>query len=127
MRLLIDTHTFLWFIQDDPNLSDRAASLLESDANLLLSTASLWEIAIKVNLQKLTLPDVYETFIPDQIQINSIEILPIEIKYLAVAVKLPLHHRDPFDRLLISQAIAEQIAIVSIDKKFDSYNVDRLW
>jgi PIN domain nuclease of toxin-antitoxin system len=64
MKLLIDTHTFLWFIQDNPNLSDYAASLLESDADLLLSIASLWEIAIKVNLQKLTLPDAYETFIP---------------------------------------------------------------
>jgi PIN domain nuclease of toxin-antitoxin system len=62
MKLLIDTHTFLWCIHDDPNLSDRAASLLESDADLLLSTASLWEIAIKVNLQKLTLPDAYEIF-----------------------------------------------------------------
>jgi PIN domain nuclease of toxin-antitoxin system len=127
MKLLIDTHTFLWFIHDDPNLSDRAASLLESDADLLLSTASLWEIAIKVNLQKLTLPDTYEIFIPHQIQINSIEILPIEMEHLAVAVKLPLHHRDPFDRLLISQAIAEQIAIASIDQKFDSYAIDRLW
>jgi PIN domain nuclease of toxin-antitoxin system len=127
MKLLIDTHTFLWFIHDDPNLSDRAASLLESDADLLLSTASLWEIAIKVNLQKLTLPDTYEIFIPHQIQINSIEILPIEMEHLAVAVKLPLHHRDPFDRLLISQAIAEQIAIVSIDQKFDSYAINRLW
>lgn len=127
MKLLIDTHTFLWFIHDDPNLSDRAALLLESDADLLLSTASLWEIAIKVNLQKLTLPDAYEIFIPHQIQVNSIEILPIQISHLAVAVKLPLHHRDPFDRLLISQSIAEQISIVSIDPKFDSYAVDRLW
>jgi PIN domain nuclease of toxin-antitoxin system len=127
MKLLIDTHTFLWFIHDDPNLSDRAASLLESDVDLLLSTASLWEIAIKVNLQKLTLPDAYEIFIPHQIQINSIEILPIQMSHLAVAVKLPLHHRDPFDRLLISQSIAEQTPIVSIDQKFDSYAVDRLW
>jgi PIN domain nuclease of toxin-antitoxin system len=127
MKLLIDTHTFLWFIHDDPRLSDHAALLLESDADLLLSTASLWEIAIKVNLQKLTLPDPYEIFIPHQIQVNSIEILPIRISHLAVAVKLPLHHRDPFDRLLISQSIAEQISIISIDQKFDSYAVDRLW
>jgi PIN domain nuclease of toxin-antitoxin system len=74
----------------------------------------------------LTLPDAYETFIPQQIQLNSIEILPIEMGHLAVATKLPLHHRDPFDRLLISQAIAEQIAIVSSDQKFDSYAVNRL-
>lgn len=127
MKLLIDTHTFLWFIQDDPNLSSHAVSLLESDADLLLSTASLWELAIKVNLQKLILPDAYETFIPQQIQLNSIEILPIAIAHLAVAAKLPLHHRDPFDRLLISQAIAENVPIISIVKKFDSYAVNRLW
>ncbi|MEB3293320.1 MAG: type II toxin-antitoxin system VapC family toxin [Synechococcales bacterium] len=127
MKLLIDTHTFLWFIHDDPKLSDHAVSLLESDADLLLSTASLWEIAIKVNLQKLTLPAPYEFFIPRQIQVNRIEILPIQISHLAVAVKLPLHHRDPFDRLLISQAIAEQMSIISIDQTFDRYAVDRLW
>jgi PIN domain nuclease of toxin-antitoxin system len=127
MRLLIDTHTFLWFIHDDPNLSDQAASLLESDADILLSVASLWEIAIKVNLQKMALPDAYEVFIPQQIQINSIEILPITIAHLNVAVKLPLNHRDPFDRLLISQAIAEQMSIISIDKQFDRYAINRLW
>jgi PIN domain nuclease of toxin-antitoxin system len=127
MKLLIDTHTFLWFIHDDPNLSNYAVSLLESEADLLLSTASLWEIAIKVNLQKLTLPDAFEIFIPQQLQANSIEILPIQVSHLAVAVKLPLHHRDPFDRLLISQSIAEQVSIVSIDKKFDCYTVNRLW
>jgi PIN domain nuclease of toxin-antitoxin system len=88
---------------------------------------SLWEIAIKVNLQQLALPDAYEIFILHQIQVNRIEILPIQISHLAVAAKLPLHHRDPFDRLLIAQSIAEQISIVSIDQTFDSYAVDRLW
>jgi PIN domain nuclease of toxin-antitoxin system len=127
MKLLIDTHAFLWFIQDDPRLSNRAALLLESNADLLLSIASLWEIAIKVNLQKLTLPDAYEIFISRQIQVNSIEILPIQIAHLAVAVKLPLHYRDPFDRLLISQSMAEQISIIGVDQKFDQYTVNRLW
>ncbi|PAX60314.1 type II toxin-antitoxin system VapC family toxin [Brunnivagina elsteri] len=127
MKILLDTHTFLWFVNDSSELSNNANKLLESDVDLLLSVASLWEIAIKVNLKKLTLPDAYETFIPQQIALNSIEILPITLQHLTVVAKLPLHHRDPFDRLLIAQAIAEDIQIISADKKFDFYSVDRRW
>ena len=127
MKILIDTHTFLWFINDSPNLSSNAAELLESDVDLLLSIACLWEIAIKVNLKKLTLPDAYETFIPQQITLNSLEILPVTLEHLTVVAKLPLHHRDPFDRLLIAQAIAEDIQIISADTKFDSYGINRRW
>ena len=125
--ILIDTHVFLWFINDSRKLSRNAAEILESDIDLLLGIASLWEIAIKVNLKKLTLPDAYETFIPQQISLNSIEVLNVSIEHLAVVAKLPLHHRDPFDRLLIAQAIAENIAIISADNKFDMYGVNRLW
>ncbi|MBF2014049.1 MAG: type II toxin-antitoxin system VapC family toxin [Rivularia sp. T60_A2020_040] len=107
MKILLDTHTFLWFINDSQELSRNAVEVLESDVDLLLSIASLWEIAIKVNLKKLTLPDTYETFIPQQIILNSIEILPVKLKHLAVVANLALNHRDPFDRLLIAQAIAE--------------------
>lgn len=127
MKILIDTHTFLWFINDSPELSSHAALLMESDTDLLLSTASLWEIAIKVNLNKLTLPDTYEAFIPQQIALNNIQILPIKLEHLAIVTKLPLHHRDPFDRLLISQALSEGILIISADKKFDDYQVNRQW
>lgn len=127
MKILIDTHTFLWFINDHPNLSNNAAELLESDIDILLSIASLWEIAIKVNLKKLLLPDAYETFIPKQLTQNSIEVLPVTIEHLTVVAKLPLHHRDPFDRLLIAQAIAENIEIISADRKFDSYGINRRW
>lgn len=127
MKILIDTHAFLWFINDHPNLSNNAAELLESDIDILLSIASLWEIAIKVNLKKLTLPDAYETFIPKQLTLNSIEVLPVTIEHLTVVAKLPLHHRDPFDRLLIAQAIAENIEIISADRKFDSYGINRRW
>lgn len=127
MKILIDTHVFLWFINDSRKLISNAAEILESDIDLLLGIASLWEIAIKVNLKKLTLPDAYEIFIPQQIALNSIEILNVSIEHLAVVAKLPLHHRDPFDRLLIAQAIAENIAIISADNKFDMYGVNRLW
>lgn len=127
MRILLDTHTFLWFVNDSPELSTDAAELLESNVDLLLSTASLWEIAIKVNLKKLSLPDDYERFIPQQIALNDIEVLPIAIDHLNVVAKLPLHHRDPFDRMLIAQAMREGIQVVSADTKFDAYNVDRKW
>lgn len=127
MRILLDTHTFLWFVNDSPELSNDAAELLESDVDLLLSTASLWEIAIKVSLKKLSLPDDYERFIPQQIALNDIEVLPIAIDHLNVVAKLPLHHRDPFDRMLIAQAMQERIQVVSADTKFDAHNVERKW
>jgi PIN domain nuclease of toxin-antitoxin system len=127
VKLLIDTHIFLWFINDSPNLSQNAIDLLESDTDILLSIASLWEIAIKVNLQKLTLPDRYEKFIPEQIAKNTIQVMPVAIAHLNIVAKLPLHHRDPFDRLLISQAISENIPVIGADLKFDDYGINRLW
>ena len=127
MRILLDTHTFLWFVNDSPELSIDAAELLESDVDLLLSTARLWEIAIKVNLKKLSLPDDYERFMSQQIALNDIEVLPIAIDHLNVVAKLPLHHRDPFDRMLIAQAMQERIQVVSADTKFDAYSVERKW
>jgi len=123
MKLLLDTHTFLWFINDSPELSSSAADLLESDVDLLLSTASLWEIAIKVSLNKLMLPDSYEQFIPQQITVNNIEILTITFEHLTVVSSLPFHHRDPFDRLLIAQSISENLQIVSVDTQLDRYGV----
>jgi len=127
MRFLIDTHTFLWFIHDSPQLSTNAKNLLESDNDLWVSIASLWEIAIKVNISKLTLPNSYENFIPEQLALNDIEILPITMAHLAIYTTLPLHHRDPYDRLLIAQAITEKVSIISIDVTFDSYPISRIW
>ena len=127
MKLLLDTHTFLWFIDDNPRLSARAKGLLESDADLLLSVASLWEISIKVSIGRLTLAQPYDIFIPQQLTNNAIEILPISSAHLGVVSTLPFHHRDPFDRLIIAQAMIEQLPIVSIDAAFDAYSVKRLW
>ncbi len=127
MKILLDTHTFLWFINDSPELSGSAADLLESDVDLLLSTDSLWEIAIKVSLNKLTLPDSYEQFIPQQITLNNIEILTITFEYLTIVSRLPFHHRDPFDRLLIAQSMSENLQIVSTDTQFDRYGISRKW
>ena len=103
MKILIDTHIFLWFINNDPQLNSTAKTLLESDVELLLSVASLWEIAIKVSTGKMTLPKPFEIFIPEQLQQNEIAILPIEMDHLTYITTLAFHHRDPFDRLLIAQ------------------------
>lgn len=127
MKLLLDTHAFLWFIDDDPRLSAGAKTLLESNADLLLSTASLWEIAIRASLGKLTLAQPYDIFLLQQLTINAIEILPISLAHLAVVATLPFHHRDPFDRLLVAQGIVEQVPIVSMDTAFDIYSIKRLW
>ena len=127
MRFLIDTHTFLWFIHDSPQLSAKAKNLLESDSDLWVSIVSLWEIAIKVNIGKLRLPNSYEDFIPEQVTLNDIEILPIKMAHLATYTTLSLHHRDPYDRLLIAQAMTEKVSIISADIKFDSYSVKRIW
>ncbi|MDJ0735416.1 MAG: type II toxin-antitoxin system VapC family toxin [Nostocaceae cyanobacterium] len=128
MRILLDTHSFLWFIAGNPKLSSTARSLIEDINNQrLLSVASLWEIAIKQSLGKLTLAMPFDILIPQQLSLNSIDILHIEINHLTVVCTLPFHHRDPFDRLLIAQALVEEIPIVSADSAFDAYSVSRLW
>jgi len=127
MKLLLDTHTFLWFINNSPQLSIDAKNLIESDVDLLLSIASLWEIAIKVSIDKLTIPNTYDQFIPQQVQLNDMEILSISMAHLTVVTTLPFHHRDPFDRLLIAQAMVEKMSIISADEIFDSYGISRIW
>ena len=127
MKLLLDTHTFLWFLDDSPQLSQKGKALLEADNELLLSIASLWEIAIKLRLGKLTVAVPIEVLMTQQLTQNDIEILPITVTPLIVVSTLPLHHRDPFDRLLIAQALVEQMPIVSADPAFDAYPVQRLW
>ncbi len=127
MKLLLDTHTFLWFVADNPLLPAPARTLLESDADLLLSTASLWELAIKISIGKLHLVKPYEKLVPEQLALNDVEILPISVAHLATVARLPFHHRDPFDRLLIAQALVEDLPIVGGDAAFDLYGVKRRW
>lgn len=127
MRLLLDTHSFLWFIGGSASLSPTARTSIEdADNQPLLSMASLWEMAIKLSIGKLSLGKAFERLIPEQMRLNGIELLQIEMAHIIVATKLPFHHRDPFDRLLIAQAMVEQISIVSSDRAFDSYSIKRL-
>lgn len=128
MNILLDTHTFLWFVQDDIKLSALARALIEDSQNRpFLSVASLWEMAIKISLGKLQLTQSYEEFIPQQLAINGIGILNVTIDHTAAVATLPFHHRDPFDRLLAVQSKIEEMPFVSADPVFDAYNVKRLW
>lgn len=128
MRVLLDTHSFLWFIGGSVSLSPSARALIEDAENQpLLSMASLWEMAIKLSIGKLSLGQPFETLIPEQMKLNGIELLQIEMPHIVAVASLPFHHRDPFDRLLIAQAIVEQMPIVSGDHAFDSYTIQRLW
>jgi PIN domain nuclease of toxin-antitoxin system len=126
--MLLDTHTFLWFVLGDPRLTANATASIEEPGNeKLVSPASYWEIAIKISLGKYTLSKPYEEFMERGIVENGFVILPIELKHTAVLTTLPFHHRDPFDRLIIAQAMVEGIAVVSGDAAFDAYPVTRLW
>ncbi len=128
MRLLLDTHAFLWFILDDPKLSEAAKALIANGENTVqIRPACYWGVAIKISLGKYALPEPYGTFMERELASNAFEILPIEPKHTAILTDLPFHHRDPFDRLLVAQAISEQIPLVSADPAIDVYPVSRLW
>lgn len=128
MKLILDTLSFLYFIEGNSKLSGQARALIEDVGNdKLISTASLWEIAIKISKGRLTLADNLEILIPQQMAINGFNFLNIEIDHVYVVAKLPFHHKDPFDRLLIAQSMMENFPIVSSDTAFDDYDVQRLW
>jgi len=128
MNLLLDTHTLLWFVLGDAQLSAAARELIEGATNpKFVSPATYWEIAIKISIGKYALNEPYETFIDRAIRQNGFFILPIEPRHTALLINLPFHHRDPFDRLIIAQAMVEGLAIVSADPVFDDYLVQRLW
>ena len=128
MKFLLDTHVFLWFSAGEERLGEKAYGILEDIENeVLLSLASLWEIAIKASLGKLRLKKPFRELIPRQLVGNEIGLLPIQLQHLIALTDLPFHHRDPFDRLLIAQAIAEDIPILSGDPAFRDYPVQVIW
>jgi PIN domain nuclease of toxin-antitoxin system len=114
--------------QRQRKLSRDARELIETRENrILISAASLWEIAIKHGLGKLALDGPFDEFIPEQLYPQQIEILQIELSHLSELISLPFHHRDPFDRLIVAQAKAEHLPIVSVDQALDAYDVRRIW
>ncbi len=128
MRVLLDTHAFLWWITDDASLSPRAREIIgDGDNVLFLSTASAWEIAIKVDLGRLTLPDRPERFIPEQLALNAIDSLPVHLSHALHVYDLPNHHRDPFDRMLVAQSQLEDMPLLSADPQLAQYAIDILW
>jgi PIN domain nuclease of toxin-antitoxin system len=128
MRLLLDTHAWLWFVLGDASLSAPARAAIEAAENeKLVSPASFWEVAIKVSLGKYVLPQSYESFIQQAIHGQGFAILPVLPSHTALLCSMPFHHRDPFDRLLVAQALAQSITIVSADRMLDAYGVNRVW
>ncbi len=126
--ILLDSHAFLWFVWDDPLLSPAAKQRIEDPANhKWVSVASCWEIAIKAGLGKLRLGEPATTFLPRELATNHFSLLRIELAHVTLVETLPPHHKDPFDRLLIAQAIIEKRPLVSADAVFDEYGVTRLW
>ncbi|OGQ00812.1 MAG: twitching motility protein PilT [Deltaproteobacteria bacterium RBG_19FT_COMBO_52_11] len=128
MKILLDTHAFLWWITDDQKLSSRAREVISDAENeLFFSAASGWEISIKVQLGRLKLPEEPERFIPEQLRLNFIRSLPIQMRHALFVSTLPNHHRDPFDRMLVAQAQLEEMSILSADLQMSRYQVELIW
>jgi len=124
MRLLLDTHVFIWWADQQESLSETVLSLLKDEANELnLSVASVWEMQIMVQLGKLKLSMPLEELVATQVKTNDIRILPVELAHVLALSALPFHHKDPFDRLLIAQSIQEDVTLVSADPEFPAYPV----
>ncbi len=128
MRLLLDTHTLVWSSDDLPRLSAIALAAIQDPANdRVISAALIWELSIKVGQGKLGLSLPYRQWMDKAIADLRLSILPITVEYAERQSTLPLHHKDPFDRLMIAQALVEGIPIVSVDPVFDPYGVTRIW
>jgi PIN domain nuclease of toxin-antitoxin system len=128
MRLILDTNVFLWIITDDPRLSTSARRAFLDEGNaLLLSMASVWEMFVKIGTGKLVVAEEPASFLRDQLSQNRIDLLPIRYEHCARLPELPDVHRDPFDRLIIAQAIHERLPVVSSDSRFAEYGVENLF
>ena len=128
MRALLDTHAFLWWVIDSPELSQSARSVMGDSTNeLYLSAASGWEIAIKTKLGRLEIAGDPEKLIPEQMVLNAISGLPVQMSHALHVFQLPDLHRDPFDRILIAQARLEEIPIITRDSAISQYDVETIW
>ena len=122
MRALLDTHVFLWGIAGDKRMSRHARDIFIGPSDLFISIASIWEILIKVQAGKLNLPHPAGGYIIGKLAENRIEILPISLDHLLEVERLPMHHRDPFDRILIAQSLEEDLPLISADPIFEKYS-----
>ena len=124
--IIVDTHAFIWFISGDKKLSKTARKGIEKADTIYLSVASIWEMAIKISLGKLELGQPFDK-INEEIVNNGFELLDINFQHALVLSELPFHHKDPFDRMILAQAITENIPIISIDQHFPNYDVNIIW
>jgi len=128
MRYLLDTHTFLWWNMDDAQLSSLAKELIADGNNeIFLSAASAWEIAIKTARGRLTLPEDPTRYVSNRLSLHGFQALPVQIHHAVQVYKLPLHHSDPFDRLLIAQSQIESMSMISLDIEIRKYEVEVIW
>jgi PIN domain nuclease of toxin-antitoxin system len=128
MKVLLDTHTLLWFVENSLKLSVATSELIaDASTERVVSIVSLWEIAIKHSLGRLALPLPLKKFIATHVPANKVNLLPITVPHLLTFAQMPWHHRDPFDRILVAQALTENIPIISVDGALDAYGVQRLW
>ena len=128
MRVLLDTHVFLWWVSDDARLSSVARNVIASSETVLFSVASVWEMAIKMRLGRLEIIDGdLESFLRMQLTENRFDVLPIQLTHATALEALPLHHRDPFDRMLVCQSLVEEVPIVTADRSIPLYDVDVIW
>jgi PIN domain nuclease of toxin-antitoxin system len=126
LPVLLDTHAFLWWCQDSPELSKKARKVMTAE-DCFVSLASFWEIAIKISLDKLRIPGVCDRYLADQMSLNGFEQLDISYRQIMRCASMKRHHGDPFDRLLVAQAREESLPIVSRDSAFDLYGIKRIW
>jgi PIN domain nuclease of toxin-antitoxin system len=127
MKILLDTHSFIWFVEDDPRLTIGIKRIIEKPSNeIYLSIASIWEMAIKMQLKKLMINKSIEEII-DLAILNGFELLPILPEHIIKLTTLDFHHRDPFDRIILAQGLVENQEIISSDVIFDSYGIKRIW
>ncbi len=128
MRILIDTHALIWYVDQDHLLTPIAHAAMTDPANdLLLSAATVWELAIKVGLGKVSLSMPYRQWMDKAVADLGLILLPVTVEYADRQAALPAHHKDPFDRLIIAQALVEGIQVVSADAIFDAYGITRVW
>jgi len=127
MNLLLDTNAFLWFSEDHKKLSSTAKSFIEDSENIcFVSIASIWEMAIKTSLNKLKVKIGFKNLL-EEIKKNDFDLLNISFEHTLKITDLEFHHRDPFDRILIAQSLVEDFKIITSDKIFDKYNIERIW
>ena len=128
MALLLDTHAFLWWVEDDQRLSRRARTAISRpDGTCYVSVASWWEMAVKISLGRLKVAASLDRFMAEQMGANGFHPLPLQLPHVARVAVLPFHHRDPFDRMLAAQALVEGLSLVSSDPVFRGYGVKRIW